>query len=290
MDATELASDVEGGASDDELPGGRHSEAGPGLGKGAWLASAGVGPQDLAGKVVTISAYKGGVGKTLLAYELAYLLGAVLVDLDWDWGNASRAWGYREETRKSSTLLDALERRRVPRPITGGPWRPDLVPCSSDFGSAQPGTEALTEALTRWAGEWGQELGSPVVIDTHPGGGSSTFAAAAVANIVVAPVVLAEREMEGTEGMVEELKGYPLLLTPNKVPMSPPERYISWLDRIAKAGAVPVGPAVSDYRWLGTRSRRMAVCASDPVPARARKLVDELQSVAGRVVADVLAG
>ncbi len=33
-------------------------------------------------KIVTVAAYKGGVGKTTLAMELAYLLEAPLVDLD----------------------------------------------------------------------------------------------------------------------------------------------------------------------------------------------------------------
>jgi hypothetical protein len=42
-------------------------------------------------KIVTVAAYKGGVGKTTLALELAYLLGAPLVDFEWDSGGASRA-------------------------------------------------------------------------------------------------------------------------------------------------------------------------------------------------------
>ena len=49
--------------------------------------------------IITIAAWKGGVGKTELAKELAWLLDGVLVDLDWDAGGATRAWGYRHETR-----------------------------------------------------------------------------------------------------------------------------------------------------------------------------------------------
>lgn len=272
---------------EDELPGGRHSEPVPGSGKGAWLQQLGFDRDALAGKVITVAAYKGGVGKTLLAYELAFLLGAVLVDLDWDRGNASRSWGYREETKIVPVLLEALQRDRVPRPLAGGVWRPDLVPCSAEFGPNQPGIEALTRALATWAGKWGEESGSPVVIDTHPGAQPSTFAAAAAAHSIVVPVILGEREMEATEGMLAELKSYPLLLTPNRVPLSPPDRYISWLERIARESQVPVGPAISNYSWLTTRQRRMAVSATEPIPAKARQLVDELHAVAERVVRDV---
>ena len=48
---------------------------------------------------MTVAARKGGVGKTTLAYELAWLLDAPLVDLEFDEGSATRMWGYRHETR-----------------------------------------------------------------------------------------------------------------------------------------------------------------------------------------------
>jgi cellulose biosynthesis protein BcsQ len=44
-------------------------------------------------KIVTVAARKGGVGKTTLAYELAWLLDAPLVDLEFDEGSATRMWG-----------------------------------------------------------------------------------------------------------------------------------------------------------------------------------------------------
>jgi chromosome partitioning protein len=88
--------------------------------------------------------------------------------------------------------------------------------------------------------------------------------------------------------MVAELKSYRLLLVPNKVGISPPERYINWLERIATGALLPVGPAVSKADWLTTRQRRMAISASDPVPARARTLVDELHRVGETVVKHVL--
>ncbi|WP_369974840.1 ParA family protein, partial [Thermobifida halotolerans] len=79
-----------------------------------------------------MAAYKGGVGKTTIASELAYVMGAVLLDLDWDRGNATRAWGYRTEQRASAPLLDAIEAGRTPRPLVGK-RKADLVPCHEDF-------------------------------------------------------------------------------------------------------------------------------------------------------------
>lgn len=273
----------------DFLPGGRHSPAEAGVGKGTWLHGIGLTPAHLKGRIIATAAYKGGVGKTFAAYELAYLLGGILVDLDWDHGNATRAWGYREETRVKAPLLDALELGRVPRPLAGGPWRADLVPCSRDFERNQPTPEKLAEALERWAKQWGEEYQCPIIVDTHPGGSPSTYGAVAAAHSIVAPVVLGEREMEATEGMVDELKSYPLILMPNKVSSSPPERYINWLSRISVSAHLPVAPPVSKNDWMTTRSRRMAICASDPVPARARTLVDEMHAVAEYVVKYVLA-
>ena len=251
--------------------------------RGSWLRSLGVDPGELAGRIVTTAAWKGGVGKTFLALELAHMLDAVLVDFDWDKGNASRAWGFREETRATAPLLDALERGRTPRPLAGGPWRADLIPCHADFVDNQPSPEQLTRALESWAAD----LKRPLVVDTHPGGVPATYGAVAAAHVVVVPVVLAEREMEATEGMIGELKSYPLLLVPNKVGVSPQERYISWLERITSSAKVPVGPVVGRYEWLSTRRRRMAVTATQPVPARAQRLVGELQRVGEAVVSHV---
>ncbi len=46
------------------------------------------------GAILTVAAQKGGVGKTTLAYELAALLGAVLIDLDFHGGGATSLWGF----------------------------------------------------------------------------------------------------------------------------------------------------------------------------------------------------
>ena len=52
---------------------------------------------------------------TTLAYELARLLKAPLVALEWDEGCVSRAWGYRHEERSTAPLLTALAKGTTPR-------------------------------------------------------------------------------------------------------------------------------------------------------------------------------
>lgn len=277
--------DVRTPAMTDESPLAIHHSSDQLEARGSWLRSIGVDPVELAGKVIVAAAYKGGVGKTFLAYELAYMLGGILVDLDWDMGNASRAWGFREESRKGAPLLDAFETGRTPRPIAGGPWRADLVPCHTDFAENQPSADDVGTAIERWAAEWAITYKCPVVVDTHPGAGPSTFGAVSAAHRIVVPVVLGEREMEALDGMVRDLKSHPLLLVPNKVGISPPGRYIDRLAHIAQGAGVPVGPVIGKYDWLTTRSRRMAISASDPVPARAVSLIDEVHRV-GKVVVD----
>ncbi len=119
-------------------------------------------------KIVTVAAYKGGVGKTTLALELAYLLDAPLVDLDWDKGGATNRWGYRPGA--TSPLLDALETGKVPRPRKGR-GKPDLVPSDRDFEANQPEANTMAEALEKWAAAWDRAY---VVVDTHPGGWALT--------------------------------------------------------------------------------------------------------------------
>jgi len=230
-------------------------------------------------RIVTVAAAKGGVGKTTLAYELAYLLQAPLVDLDWDRGGATRQWGYRHEDRMRAPLLDALERRRAPRPVTGA-RKPDLIPSHPDFADNQPPPEDMADALTKWAGEWGRDY---VVIDTHPGGVPSTFAAMSVAGVVVVPTLLATKELEALEGMLNELPDYPLLVAPNKVPSAPPAAQVTKLGHLVKQARVKVGPVVSHYAWLPRRQIRVALTSYDPEPVRIQPLTAELRSLAEAV-------
>ncbi|MBA3487966.1 MAG: hypothetical protein H0T78_00190 [Longispora sp.] len=147
----------------------------------------------------------------------------------------------------------------------------------------QPPPERLAGELERWAQEWGR----PAVVDTHPGGVASTYGAVSAAQLVVVPAPLGTRELEALEGMVEELKDYPMLLIPNMVPAVPPEREISWLEDISRRSGAPVGPAISEYRWLKRRQRRMAITAGDPISARCRPLVEELAEVVKAVIQHV---
>lgn len=234
----------------------------------------------LRGTIVAVASWKGGVGKTMLAYELSWWLSSVLVDFDWDRGGISRQWGYRYETRTNAPLLDAIDAGRTPRPLRGGEFRADLVPSHPDWAANQPSDDQLASTLERWAGEWNR----PVVVDTHPGGVPSTYAAIAAAHLVVVPAPFGEREFEAVEGLLDELRSYPLLIIPNMIPGIPLERDITRLENLSKTYGAPIGPMVSEYRWLRRRQRRMAVSATRPIPKRAGPLVDELSKVGAAVI------
>ncbi len=230
-------------------------------------------------KIATVAAYKGGVGKTTLALELAYLLGAPLVDFDWDQGGATWRWGYRHEKHQSRPILDALERERVPRPISGR-RKADLVPGHPDLSQAPLGADEVTSALVKWASEWGRDW---TVTDTHPGGFPSTLGAMAAADVVVVPTPLKTGELDGLEGMLREASDYPLLIVPTMVGRAPSPSLNRRLWSLAEHFDVPIGPVVSRYDDLGTRQQRIAVTALDPTPARWATYVDELQAVADAV-------
>ena len=142
------------------------------------------------------------------------------------------------------------------------------------------GKEAARGGLiARWAKEWGRD----VVVDTHPGGGPSTFGAMAAAHRVIVPSPFGEKEHEALQGMTEQLADYPLMVIPSKVPAVPAARDIERLRRITEAADVPVGPPVSNYVWVPRRQLRMAACAP-PVTKRAEPFVAEVTAVAEAVV------
>ena len=235
-------------------------------------------PGDARPYIVAVLAYKGGVGKTTIAYELAWLLDAVLVDLEWDAGSATRQWGYRHEDRVRAPLIDALERGRTPVPLQGF-RKPLLVPGHPDLAALAVPAETVTAAVERWAKEWGR----PVVVDTHPGGFASTLGAAAAANVVVSPTVLATKELEALEGMLAEMADYPMVIVPNKVPTVPPAPQLEKLTRLVTAARATVAPPISHHVWLPRRQIRVAVTSYDPVPARIAGLDRELRAVADTV-------
>ena len=230
--------------------------------------------------ILTIAAYKGGVGKTTLALELAYLLDAVLVDLDWDDGGASRRWGYRHTQRVDPhSITTPIDKARTPR-VLAGRAKADLVLMDPDLNIHDYDADTITDALETWAGEWGREW---VVVDTHPGNNAITAGAMAAAHTVLVPSPLAVGELDGLEGLLRETANFRLLLVPNKVRRSPAMTTLKRLAALADDHNVPVGPAVSLYPSLETRQQKMAVSAISPTPARWDKYVQELHEVADEV-------
>lgn len=229
--------------------------------------------------IVTVAATKGGVGKTTLAYEVAAALDAVLVDLDWDSGGATRMWGYDPGSYRSAPLLDALEAGpggSPPRPRKRR-HQPDLVPASPDLAASRIPDSLVADCLAAWTKAWDRF----VVVDTHPGANPLTDGAMQVADLVVVPVILGAREMDALEGMLGDFAGYRLLLVPNMVPPSPPRRYVERL--AALAGDTPVGSPVSEHRWIRRRVRRTALTLQ-PNPGRA---VSKAGEEFGRVAATI---
>lgn len=239
-------------------------------------------PRDLStlnGRVIATAGWKGGIGKTTVSAELAYLLGAILVDADWDQGGASRALGYRHEQYKTAPMLDAMGAGKVPR-VWSQPHRADLIPSHPDLEENQPSAEAFAGELEKWAAHYGR----PLLVDTHPGGCPLTYGAMAAASVVVVPAVLGVKELEALDGMCRELRDYPLLIVPNMIRPVPQAWALDKLTAISKQYAVPVGPVISHYGWLSNRRFRMAVTGTEPVPARAQRYVAQLHQVAEAVV------
>lgn len=235
--------------------------------------------------IITVAAWKGGVGKTELAKELAWLFDAIMVDLDWDAGGISLKWGYNWELRKNAPLLDAFEADRVPRPLSGGEWRADLVPSHPDLEKNQPSPDKTAVALEKWCSTWDRIL----LADTHPGGTDVGYGAMSASNLIVVPTPLTTNALNALDAMLKELHGYPLLIIPNQnLNKTPSDTMIERLDTIATRHKVPIGPAVAFNRHLGERTRRAAVVSTEPAPVRYQEYVEQVTAVA-RVVLEFAA-
>jgi chromosome partitioning protein len=230
-------------------------------------------------KIVSVHSRKGGVGKTTVAYELAWLLGGVLVDLEWDDGGATRQWGYRHEDRVGAPIVEALERSRTPRPIRGH-GKPILVPGHPTLGALGITAEDISKALRSWANNWGAEW---LIVDTHPGSNSWSDGANAVADVVLAPVPLKTKELEAIAGMVDEMADYPLVLVPNMVPRIPEARGVARLASIVEGTPVRVGPVIPRAEAVGVRRKRMAMTAEDSPAKAVQPVVDALNELANYV-------
>lgn len=235
------------------------------------------------GNILVVASRKGGVGKSTTAYELAWLLGAILIDFEWDGGGVTRRWGYRHEERVSAPLITALQRNRTPRPLKGF-RKPDLVPGSPLLLDTQPAAEVIGDAVALWAKEWNRDW---VVIDTHPGASPAAHGAMSVANVVV-PTGLRIDDLNGTEAMVEEMPDYPLVLLPNFVPRVPPAAEISRLTRIVSGTPVRVAPPIPYAPAVGTRKKRLAI-TSEQSPAKALRGVAAAYTAAAEYIKEYVA-
>jgi chromosome partitioning protein len=122
-------------------------------------------------------------------------------------------------------------------------------------------------------------------VDTHPGANEFTEGGLLAADLVIVPVVLAGRELDALETMLNELAAYRVVLVPNMVPSLPPARLVERLRNLADQFQVPVVGMVSEHRWLRRRMRRRAVVA-EPTPGIAvAKAAAEYRAVAKEVVA-----
>ena len=226
--------------------------------------------------LITVAAHKGGVGKTTLAYELAAALGAVLVDLDWDAGGATRMWGIDPTATRRAPLLDALERGpgTTPRPRRRA-GQPPLVPSHPDLSASHIEQDLVADCLAAWR----TSLGAPVVVDTHPGANPLTDGAVEAADLVVVPTPLGVRELAALEQGLAELGGHRVLVVPTMVPAQPPRRLVDALAALTH-GRCRVAPPVSEHRWLRRRLRRSAVVLQSNPGSRVRAAADEFRAVA----------
>lgn len=235
---------------------------------------------DMRGSIIAVAAFKGGVGKTTLAYEIAGALDAVLVDLDFQpGGGATHIWGFDPRRAKRAPLLDALESPdRVPRPKHRAN-RPDLVPCHPDLGVARLDEDDIADGLERWAIAWQRT----VVVDTLPGRHWTTDGALKIADLVVIPVTPGRSEIAATDAMIEELSGYPLLLVPNMTPAVPDARWVKALRGFATRDGVGVAMPVSEHRWLRRRVLASALTCQPNPGVRTSRAAAEFVAVANDV-------
>lgn len=242
-------------------------------------AGGGYKPVEQEPEVFAVAGFKGGVGKSRTAQELAWLLNAVLTDFEWDWGGVTRGWGYFEEDRVKSPLIRAFQTGQTPKPLSGHGRKPDLIPGHTAFERNQPRASVVTETLLQWS----RDLKRRLVVDTHPGGSESTYGAMAAARVTVVPAVLGNEELRALEGLLQDVVDYPLLLIPYKIGRAPAAWLLDELERLAEKYEAEIGPAVGDYYWIPQRRLRVPICAS-PLSKRTKPFVEEMKDVAEAVM------
>lgn len=223
-------------------------------------------------RIVAVVGDKGGIGKSALAYELAAALRFVLVDLDWSGGGVTGSWGLEPRGHRPHFLVNAT----APHVYRRG-QRPDLIPSVPALADV-----ALPRAEV---GERLKAIEHSLVIDTHPGFNVLTLAAVDVADLLVVPVLLRERELNALDRMLMEgLAASPVVIVPNMVPPATPRRQLERLQRILEPyRKIPVAPPVSWWPWWSRRRRRAALVLEPSPGEEARRAVVELRDVATEV-------
>jgi chromosome partitioning protein len=235
------------------------------------------------GRIIAVASNKGGVGKTSLAIELAYGLGAILVDLDYDAGGASGSWP------GVGTVSPEWARRALLEGDGPGPrvvrreGLPDFVPSHVQYGMAVLQPETVTERLEAWS----RRLERDLVVDTHPGYQPLAIGAMAGAHLTVIPVLLEERVLHAFRALIPELQGYPVVAIPYRVArwggyhMAATRLLYERLVAMARQHAFEVGPAISEWRdWPRRRVNRALLASPSPgqwvghAQAEFRSLVD----------------
>jgi chromosome partitioning protein len=231
-------------------------------------------------RCIAVAAAKGGIGKSRLARELAYVLMAVLCDLEWDKGGSSFALGYDERQRKRAPLIDALKSGKTPRPISGKGRKPDLIPGHKDLERNQPTPEYLAETLTRWS----EDLQRRLVMDTHPGGSPTAYGAMLASRVTVVPQVLGVDELNALEGMLEDMSDYPLLVVPYQVERAPKAWALDRFDDLKERFEFVEGPPVGYYPWMKDVQHKTPLTARRP-SKRTGPFIEEIHAVAEAVLA-----
>ena len=226
--------------------------------------------------IVVCHSRKGGVGKTTLAYELSWLLDAVLVDFEHDAGAATQTWGYRPLERLRVPILDALETGRTPRPLKGF-RKPRLVPGHPELLHQPHDDETVAGALESWATEWDTDW---VVVDTHNGDSELARGALMVANVVLVPSPLRVKDLTALDHLVADMADYPLVISPYMVPATPPIQMITRLEKIIEGTPIQVSTPIPAVPGIGTRQKRIAMTSENPVPKKFDKAVAAFEETA----------